>query len=344
MLRGLPPETAEERRRDHRHAARVALGLLLPGTLLLLVGRPEHLLYMVFGSFAGMYGRLEPPRERVRHQFHGGGMLVTGVAIGSVLAERHAPALVLVVAVTLFATIGSLVTDRLRLRPGGPFFGIFALGATAMVRPDLVSPVEGTVICAATAAFCLLLGLVRSVLSEGVAEVRAEPSPRRPTDLPAGAVAQAGRYALATSTAGLAGLGLGIDHANWAMAGAAVPLAVITSGEPLDIRAVLRRALHRVTGTFVGLLVTAAVLLPAPGPTMLALIAMVLLFPTELFMSRHYGLALGFFTPLILIMADLADPSDPASMLVARGVDTVIGVTAGVAAAALVKGGRPWAA
>jgi uncharacterized membrane protein YccC len=122
------------------------------------------------------------------------------------------------------------------------------------------------------------------------------------------------------------------------MASAAVPLAVVVGGEPLELRAVLDRAQHRLTGTCVGLAVTALLLTPALGPTVLAIAVMVLLFPTELFMSRHYGVALGFFTPVIMIMTDLAAPSSPLHMIVARGIDTTLGVAAGVTAAALIGG------
>jgi uncharacterized membrane protein YccC len=146
------------------------------------------------------------------------------------------------------------------------------------------------------------------------------------------------RYAVATGLAGAVGLVAGLDHANWAMASAAVPLAAVSPGEGLSLRAVIDRGSHRVVGTFAGLAVTAVVLLPHPGPTVLAIVVMALLFPTELFMSRHYGIALGFFTPLIMTMTDLAHPSDPVRLLVDRGVDTVVGVVAGVAAAALIGG------
>jgi uncharacterized membrane protein YccC len=316
---------------DHRHAARVALGLLVPGAVLLAVGRPDLLLYAVFGSFAGMYGRAAGPQERLRHQFHGAGMLVTGVALGVALAATDAPAQALLLAVTGFATLGSLVTDRLRLRPGGPFFGIFALGATASVSPALVAPWIAITLCAGTAVGAMALGL----LDRDPAQ---DDAPPRSTGTPAGAVAQAARYALAAAAAGLLGVGLGLDHANWAMTAAAVPLAVITPGEPLDLRAVVDRAGHRVAGTLAGLLITAAVLLPEPRPAVLAVVAIALLFPTELFLARHYGVALGFFTPLIMLMTELAAPSDPIGLLVARGADTVLGVVAGVLAAALVPG------
>lgn len=319
--------------REGRHVVRVGLGLLVPGTLLLLAGRPELILYAVFGSFAGMYGRTEPGPERLRHQFHGAGMLVTGVALGVGFSELRVPAVLLVAGVTAFAVVGSVLADGLRLQPGGPFFGIFAFGATATVSPGLVSPYGAVLICVGTATWCLSLGLA-PVFRAGPTE----PVPPPARGLPAGTAVHALRYAVAIAAAGLAGLALGIDHANWAMASAAVPLAVVVVGERLDLGAVVHRATHRVAGTLAGLVVSAAVLLPGPSPQLLAVVVMVLLFPTELFLSRHYGLALGFFTPLIMIMTELAVPADPSGMLLARGVDTVIGVVAGVAAAAAITG------
>lgn len=323
---------------EGRHVVRVGLGLLVPGTLLLLAGRPELILYAVFGSFAGMYGRTEGSAERLRHQFHGAGMLVTGVALGVTFSELRVPAVLLVLGVTVYAVVGSVLADGLRLQPGGPFFGIFAFGATATVGPGLVSPYGAVLICAGTATWCLALGLAR-VFAAGDHPEAAGPAPARP-GLPAGTTVHALRYAVAIAAAGLAGLALGIDHANWAMASAAVPLAVVVAGERLDLAAVVHRAAHRVTGTLAGLVVSAAVLLPGPRPELLVVVVMVLLFPTELFLSRHYGLALGFFTPLIMVMTELAVPADPSGMLLARGVDTLIGVVAGVGAAAVIVGRR----
>ena len=147
------------------------------------------------------------------------------------------------------------------------------------------------------------------------------------------------RYALAVGIAGTAGVLIGVDHANWAMAAAAVPLAVIDSSKPSEVHPgpVLNRALHRTIGTMVGLALTAVLLAIDPGPTAIALVAIVLLLPTELFMARHYAIAIGFFTPLVLLMTELADPTDPARMLLYRGIDTVIGVVVGVAVALLVR-------
>jgi uncharacterized membrane protein YccC len=72
--------------------------------------------------------------------------------------------------------------------------------------------------------------------------------------------------------------------------------------------------------------------------TPLALFVIALLFPTELLMARHYGLALGFFTPLIMVMTELATPAEPLTLLTDRVVDTLIGVSAGIVAAVVVRG------
>jgi hypothetical protein len=267
-------------------------------------------------------------------------MLVTGSALGITLADHRASAVVLVCCVTAFATAGSVLTDWLRVHPGGPFFGIFALGATATVSPDLVDPWAALAICGSAAMWTILLGLVVPLLLGELPLRSAQPAEEQRDALPPGSRTHALRYAVATGAAGLAGLGFGFDHANWAMTAAAVPLAVVRGGEPLDLGAVLHRGLERVGGTGLGLVLSAAVLAPEPGATVLALAVIGLLFPTELFMSRHYGVALGFFTPLIMIMTELAEPSDPVTMLLSRGVDTLLGVVAGVTAAALISGRR----
>ena len=332
-------------RPEHLAVARVVLGLLVPGVWLLAAGRPELIIYAVFGSFTGTYGRDEPAPSRLRHQFHGAGMLVTGTALGVTLADTRAGPAVLVLGVTAFATAASLITAQLRLQPAGPFFGIFALGATATVPPDLVTPWTAIVICVGTATFCMALGQATEWLLRRRSPAIGALTPRGlalrlPRSLPRGSLAQALRYALGTSLAGGTGLLLGVDHANWAMASAAVPLSVIAIGEPRDLGAVARRGLIRLGGTAAGLAVTALILLPRPGPEVLVIVVVALLFPTELFLSRRYGLALGFFTPLIMIMTELVTPAAPLELIVDRGLDTVIGVVAGIAAAVLVRGPR----
>ncbi|OHU31099.1 hypothetical protein BKG76_05275 [Mycobacteroides franklinii] len=316
-------------RQDHWHALRVAAGLALPGALLLAVGRPDLLVYIVFGSFTGVYGRGESGWRRSRHQIQAGILLCTGVALGVMLSSLHARTWMLVAVEVVFATAGSVVADALRLRPAGPFFFLFAIGATATVPAGLVTPQSAIGLCAGTALLSVLIGLIGSP-----SEVPAERRRRLPPD----AGTHALRYAFAVSAAGGAGLLLGFDHANWAMAAAAVPLGAIDSGRPSDrdIARVLARAGHRTAGTLAGLMLTGVLLALGLPSVAIGTLVIALLFPTELFMARHYALAVGFFTPLVMLMTELADPTDPFTLILYRGLDTVIGVAAGVSAAVLV--------
>ncbi|YCU36357.1 FUSC family protein [Mycobacteroides abscessus] len=317
-------------RQDHWHALRVAAGLALPGALLLAAGRPELLVYSVFGSFTGIYGRGESGWLRTRHQIQAGLLLCAGVALGVTLSWLHTSAWMLVVVEVAFATAGSVIADVLRLRPAGPFFFIFAMGATATVPAGPVTPMTALGLCAGTALLSVLIGSAGSRATESQT---AEQPDRLPPDVGTHAL----RYALAVSAAGGAGLLLGFDHANWAMAAAAVPLSAIDSARPSDrdIARVLARAGHRTAGTFAGLILTGALLALGLAPIAIGALVITLLFPTELFMARHYALAVGFFTPLVMLMTELADPTDPFSLILFRGLDTVIGVAAGVVAAML---------
>ncbi|WP_413249413.1 FUSC family protein [Sinomonas flava] len=315
------------------HACRVALGLAVPGLALVVAGRPDLIIYAVFGSFAGMYGRGEPRWLRLRHQAQAGSVLLAGASIGILVAAAQAGPWLLVACAVPFAYAAAVATDGLGLNPQGPFFGIFALGALATVPPGRVSPTTGLAICAATAAFSVALGLLGGGSPASPVRHETEPGQSRL----ALTAAHAGRYALATAAAGSAGVLLGVDHANWAIASAVIPLAAADPGRHLrpGLPSVLRRSGHRVLGTFAGLAVTLALFAPGLDAATAALAVMALLFPTELFMARHYGLALGFFTPLILMMTQLAAPADPAVLVAFRALDTVIGVAAGILVAAV---------
>lgn len=314
------------------------VGLAVPTAILIAVDRPELLVYVAFGAFAGMYGRGETGRRRIIHQVQAGGLLTAGCAIGVTLAAQSAPLWVLVVVESAFAVTGSLLADAVRLRPSGPFFFIFALGATATVPGHLVPPLAAIVICAASAGLAVAIGLIGTPSPfEGPhwwAGLRLVVS--RP---PTGVWLHAVRYGVAVGVAGVIGAAMGFEHANWAMAAAAVPLAVIDTGRPGDaeVRRVLTRATHRTAGTMAGLLLAAALLSLNPSAAVVAAIAAALLWPTELFMTRHYAVAIGFFTPLIMLMTELTDPSSPLRMLTLRGVDTLIGVAVGVAVALLIR-------
>jgi uncharacterized membrane protein YccC len=54
-------------------------------------------------------------------------------------------------------------------------------------------------------------------------------------------------------------------------------------------------------------------------------------------MTRHYGLAMVSFTPVILLMTQLASPIDPAVLILERGVETLVGALVGIVVVVAVR-------
>ncbi|WP_138444050.1 FUSC family protein [Sinomonas susongensis] len=305
----------------------MALGVGIPTVVLLLAGRSDLVIDAVFGGFAGMYGRGANRAVRLRHQSFAGALLVAGVGLGSGLSYLRSPEAVLVVGEAVFAGLASLVADRVGFRPAGPFFALFAFGACAAL--DRANPLVATLIALGSAAFALAIG---------ASSPRAAARPIMPAPAVRPSLRRAAGYATAVAVSGLTALAIGIGHPHWAMAAAAVPLSAVgVSGR-------VRRGVHRVVGTLAGLGLTGVILAAHPSPLVMGILVVALQFPTELFMLRHYALALFFFTPLILLMTWLAMPGSPRAMITDRAVETILGVLVGftvVLAGAISRDGGP---
>ncbi len=330
----------EPANRDHLAALRVALSVAVPSLLLLAAGHTGLIMYAVFGALTGMYGRSEPHQLRLRHQAQASVVLLGGVAAGLFLSVNHLHSWWLVAVEAVLAGVGSVFADRVRLKPNGPFFGILALGACASVPTEVPWHVA-LLIAAGSAVFSIMVGFAGWIRRRSwhPGAVRSSPAVH-----PAGhaeLLVHAARYVLAVGAAGTLGVLSGSGHPHWAMAAAAVPLA------GADLPSSVRRGIHRIVGTFVGLAVTAVVILPGPWSlaglfpvrqaVVLALLVILFQFTTELFMARHYGLAMVSFTPVILLMTQLADPMDPAVLILERGIETLVGALVGIAVVVAVR-------
>ncbi|SDL43817.1 FUSC family protein [Arthrobacter sp. ok362] len=326
--------------KDHVSAWRVAISVAVPSLALLAAGRPELTGYAVFGALTGMYGRTEPHQLRLRHQGQAAVLLLAGVGVGVFLSVHHIQSWALVIAEAAFAGVASLFTDRTALKPAGPFFGILALGACASV-PAAVQWQAGVLIAAGSAAFSIVIGFGGWFRGRSWQRGR-----RRDVAVPGGAGRRASwlhaaRYVTAVGAAGTVGVLSGSGHPHWAMAAAAVPLA------GADLPSSVYRGVHRIVGTLLGLVVVAAILFPWPGSPLLVLpgheaavlacLVIVLQFSTELFMTRHYGLAMVSFTPVILLVGQLAAPVDPGVLIAERAVETLVGAAVGILVVALIR-------
>jgi hypothetical protein len=325
---------------DHLAALRVATSVAVPSLILLFLGRADLIIYAVFGALTGMYGRSEPHQLRLRHQSQAALVLVGGVAVGVFLSVNHLHSWWLVAIEAVLAGVGSVYSDRVKLKPNGPFFGILALGACASV-PLAVPWHVALAIAAGAAAFSMAVGFGGWVRGRSWQRGAARDVVILRGAAGRAAAVHAARYTLAVGLAGSIGVLSGSGHPHWAMAAAAVPLA------GADFPSRVRRGIHRIVGTFLGLAVTAVVLVPEPWAlaplfaahqvVVLGVLVIIFQFTTELFMTRHYGLAMVSFTPVILLMTQLAAPSDPTVLILERGVETFVGAVVGILVAVAVR-------
>ncbi|WP_431795375.1 FUSC family protein [Microbacterium enclense] len=303
----------------HRVAARAALSVGVPLLALLLLGRLDLSVYASFGAFAALYGRLDPPRTRVRMQATAGGILVLAMLLGTLLSALSAPPLASVVVVALLAAAVTLFAYRAQWHPPGALFTVFAAGACASFPAT-----------AATFGLVLLVG-VSSVLWSllvTTAFVLARrgswrlPSRSRP---PIGSVAweMTATVGVAALLAGVAGVLLVGTHWYWAMVGAVAAVG----GAHVSAR--LIRGIQRLVGTLVGVLIAAGLLALQLPPWAILIVAVAMQVGAELFVGRNYGIAMVFITPLALLMISLASPATPDLLLRDRVLETVIGVAVG---------------
>ena len=133
------------------------------------------------------------------------------------------------------------------------------------------------------------------------------------------------RVLIACAVAGTAAYLLGTGRPDWAIMSA---ILVLHSG--VDRLVGTYRALHRLIGTAVGIVVFTLVYAAHPhGYVLIALLA-VLQFLIELFVVRNYAVAVVLITPLVLLVTT-SPGQDPGALIWARLVDTVLGVAVGVA-------------
>lgn len=148
------------------------------------------------------------------------------------------------------------------------------------------------------------------------------------------------RVAVATVAAGALAGPLSLQHAYWAVAA-----AVLMLNQGLNRRQTWRRGLERLTGTWVGLGLAAGVIAPHPQGLWLIGAIMVLNFLVEIMIPRNYAVAVVFITAVALLIATGGRRStDLGALLLARGLDTMVGCAVALAAFLLIvpRGVSTW--
>ncbi|GAA1857443.1 FUSC family protein [Brevibacterium marinum] len=303
--------------RGHRTPAlRVAAGIGIPLVVLVLMGRTDLTIFAVFGALTGVFGRVEPHWLRLKHQTFAGILMSLSIVGGVICGGLGAGGWALVGVGTLIAGGLSIVADALRLRPSGPLFYIFAFMATANVPFDGMLW-EAALAGVASVGIALVLGFVGRLWARRIEpDRRLEESPLPPWSR---IFAQSGRYAVGVGLAGSIAIASGLGHHYWAMVAACAPIAVA------DASGGMVRALHRIIGTYGGVLLTAGLLTVDWPPLGLAILLASLQFVGEVFVISHYSLALVFITPMALMMTEFVAPGPTGVLVADRALETTIG-------------------
>ena len=303
--------------RGHRGpAARVGIGIALPLLAVVLLGRLDLCVHVIFGSLTGVFGRADAPRLRFQHLAIAGALMSGSVIAGAASASAGLGPWAVTFAAVVVAAVLSVVSDRLQLRPAGPFFFLYAFTTTAGV-PEQGQLWEAALAAAGSAATVVALGFLSRRSFPDSTTRAPRPQPAR-VGWPE-ALARASRYAVAVGAAGSVAIASGLGHHHWAILAATAPIAAA------DLAGAANRVVHSIIGTFAGVALTGALLLVDWSPLGLALLLAALQFANELYAVRHYSLALVFLTPVALMMTSFVVATPARELIGDRVVETGIG-------------------
>lgn len=221
-------------------------------------------------------------------------------------------------ALTVFLVTG--LCRFYRLPPPGSFFFILVACMSRTLPFDLTLVAERSGILLFGCMGACLLALIYSLAQVMVARTRS--TARHPVEDHRIAAIMLESAVIAFFVGGgyLAALLLPLDNPYW------VPISTAAIMQGATFRAVWERQVHRIVGTFIGLGVAWGIFSLSPDPWLLATLITLLSFLIEALVTRNYGLAVIFITPLTLIFAESAiATAAPDRLLLARLIDIVLG-------------------
>ncbi|MDO5750554.1 MAG: FUSC family protein [Rothia sp. (in: high G+C Gram-positive bacteria)] len=315
-------------RREYIPAARVALSLAIPLSVLVALGQIQLTFFAIFGAFTAIYGRHELPALRFKHQLQIGILQIICVALGLWMSAIDMNSWLKVTICALVGGVGGIISIYLDLFPPGPLFYIFAIAPVAFLpynhEPWLSLGATGF------AVFCALFtGWLGTLVGEGTNEAAVPPRPHHGLST-SEILAQGAIFAVAMFAAGAWGELSGVQNNYWAMTSAAAIMLGITA------RMTVLRSIHRVYGTIAGIVVSAFFVSMSPSPWHVVVLVVVSQFYAELYIKRHYGIGVFFVTPVALLMIYLVFPTDASVLMTARIWETIIGAIVAVVAVYLV--------
>ena len=273
------------------------------------------------GGLASIYMRQTPLPHRMMTM----ALVTFGFCISftlSLFAGVHP--LLQVATIGFVAVFATFICRYFAIPPPGSFFFIMvACVATAMPYDlGLVPQRAGMLLMGCMGASLLMLGYSLLQLSFGNTKGvhPSDPTEPRVVAILLEAITIGGFIALSY----LLALWVGFDRPYWA------PISCLAVLQGATFRAVWQRNIHRIVGTVIGMGLTWAIFSLKPSLWTLALLVMLLSFCIEVLVTRNYGLAVIFITPLTIILAEASNVAqDINGVMLLRLWDVVLGSIVG---------------
>lgn len=301
--------------------AGVAMGL--PVALFTFTGNQSLGLMASLGGFTALYGAARSTHERMLALPLVAAGLVTASALGVLCSGNEWLSMACLVVVAVLACI---LTMGSGLGPPGPIMFILV----AAVSSHLAAPVSlgGAAVPGYTIPMLVAFGSILAYLV--VMTLQALPFLRNPVAEVSplslrirldktGKVITA-RIVAAVIVAVLVSQPLEAYRAYWVIIAA---VAILQAAK--DRRLTTVRAIQRILGTLLGIVLFEGILFIHPYGFMLVLIIMTLQFATEVVVTRNYVLALIFITPLALAHTTIGHNANVSVTTQGRVLDTLLG-------------------
>jgi uncharacterized membrane protein YccC len=303
------------------------LAMGLPVAIFTFLGHQSLGLIASLGGFVSLYCADRNTKERIiALPFVALGLLIaSGLGILSAFNEWLTIAcLILVTGLSVIFTIG------IQLGAPGPimFILISAVSNHLAAPPTLGgAAIEGHMILihiAIGSAIAYFVVIVLSLLIRpGSRDENAAPSPPLSIDVHFDKVAasMAIRIIICVAVASLISKPLEAHRSYWVVLAA---VAILQGGNN-NKRTTTVRAIERLLGTLLGVVVFEVIALIEPTGLWVVLIIMLLQFATQVVIARNYTLALIFITPLALVTTTIGHLSDSYVSVQGRVIDTISG-------------------
>lgn len=122
------------------------------------------------------------------------------------------------------------------------------------------------------------------------------------------------------------GLTLKLDNPYW------LPISTLAIMQSVSVSHAWQRSIHRIAGTFLGMLLTWLLLSFNPNAWQICALIVGLQFLVEFFIVRNYGIAVFFLTPMTVFLADMSRSlnSNHHALIYSRLTDIAVGSAVGL--------------